>query len=536
MHMKRLPFLILFAVAGLSSLLAQTKEYPWAIGLYGVKTEYLGDLRVYYRTDGSGDKFVENTIFNFQDGMRHFGGAVSFDRYLSRFFDLGLYGSWSGVGYDHVDSESETHRNFESVPLWNANVHTRFKFMGKDEARWVPYLTFGIGGLWYRQIESAVYTPYDAEEPSGSARYTNSEGENNGIAGVFTGGIGVEYKITSHLSARYQADLGWTTKDEFDGMNKGSQDFQLQHSLGLVFAFGGGKDSDKDGVKDKKDKCPDTVLGVKVDANGCPVDTDGDGVADYQDECPDVAGTVKGCPDADGDGVADKSDQCPNTPAGVKVDAKGCPVDSDGDGVADYLDKCPNTPAGVKTDAQGCPIDTDGDGVADYLDKCPDTPKNVKVDTAGCPVDTDGDGIADYLDKCPNVKGVPANNGCPEVKAEAKKAFQRALHGIQFATGKSTIKTASYSTLDAVVKVLKDNPDYKIDINGHTDNVGKTEANMKLSQERADAVKQYLVKKGVDSGRIITAGFGDTKPVADNTTEKGRAENRRVEFTVNFER
>ncbi len=534
--MKKLNLLVLFALVGVSSLIAQTKDYPWAIGVYGTKVEYLGNLRVYDRPDDRKD-FVENTIFNFNDGMRHFGAAVSFDRYLNRFLDLGAYGSWGSIGYDHVDKESASRRNFQSVPLWNGNLHLRVKFLGKDEARWVPYVTLGFGGLWYNQIESAIYNPYDAENASGVAKYTDSDGENKGFAAIATGGLGLEYKITPRFSARYQADLGWTNQDQFDdGIKRGVHDCQLQHSLGLVFAFGGGKDSDKDGVKDKKDKCAKTPLGVKVDANGCPVDTDADGVADYQDECPDMAGTVKGCPDADGDGVADKDDQCPNTPKGIKVDAKGCPVDSDGDGVADDVDKCPNTPKTAKVDATGCPIDTDGDGVADYLDKCPDTPKNVKVDTAGCPVDTDGDGIADYLDKCPNVKGVPANNGCPEVKAEAKKAFQRALHGIQFATGKSTIKPASYSTLDAVVKVLKDNPDYKIDINGHTDNVGKTEANMKLSQERADAVKQYLVKKGVDSGRIITAGFGDTKPVADNTTEKGRAENRRVEFTVNFER
>jgi len=178
-----------------------------------------------------------------------------------------------------------------------------------------------------------------------------------------------------------------------------------------------------------KGPCPTTPSGVTVpagvtlDAKGCPLDSDGDGVPDYLDQCPNTPAGVtvdaKGCPlDSDGDGVPDYLDKCPNTPAGVQVDATGCPLDSDGDGVPDYLDKCPNTPTGVKVDATGCPLDSDGDGVPDYLDQCPNTPPGVAVDAKGCPLDSDGDGVPDYLDKCPNTPpGTPVDaTGCPMIK------------------------------------------------------------------------------------------------------------------------
>lgn len=143
------------------------------------------------------------------------------------------------------------------------------------------------------------------------------------------------------------------------------------------------KDSDKDGICDRKDKCPGTLSGVKVYATGCPVDTDKDSVPDYLDECPDTIGIVKlkGCPDKDGDDIPDKSDRCP--------DQKGLQA------------------------LQGCP-DKDNDGIADIDDVCPDI-KGLS-EFKGCP-DTDGDGITDKDDKCPDVMGVASNNGCPEAKA-----------------------------------------------------------------------------------------------------------------------
>ena len=197
--------------------------------------------------------------------------------------------------------------------------------------------------------------------------------------------------------------------------------------FGGSIVLGKPKDSDKDGVVDRRDKCPQTPFGVLVDKKGCPIDTDGDGVPDYLDNCPNTPkeayGKVDtyGCPlDTDGDNVPDYLDKCPDTPAASKalVDSVGCSLDTDKDGIFDYLDKCPNTPVGIEVDSVGCPSDKDGDGVADYLDLCPETPVLARgmVNKSGCPLDTDGDGVEDYLDLCPHTpaeaRGFVDKNGC----------------------------------------------------------------------------------------------------------------------------
>lgn len=307
-------------------------------------------------------------------------------------------------------------------------------------------------------------------------------------------------------------------------------------------------DTDGDGVYDYLDKCPDTPVAAygKIDENGCPKDSDKDGVVDYLDKCESTPEGVQvdslGCPlDTDGDNVPDYKDKCPETPVAARglVDSVGCPLDTDFDGVYDYLDLCPNTIAEARAnvDKNGCPKDTDLDGVADYLDKCPDTPVEAKgtVDENGCPRDTDGDGVFDYLDNCPRLAGVVSNKGCPEIKKEVRQLFQKALQGIQFETAKSTIKPVSFKILDQVAVVLTENPTYLVEIQGHTDNVGKKDANQILSQNRANAVRNYLINKGIDEKRMTANGYGDTKPVLPNTSVQNKAKNRRVEFVVSFE-
>jgi len=197
------------------------------------------------------------------------------------------------------------------------------------------------------------------------------------------------------------------------------------------------------------------------------------------------------------------------------------PVDSDGDGVFDCKDKCPNTPKGVAVCPTGCPLDSDGDGVVDSKDKCPDTPKGVAVNSKGCPKDTDGDGVYDYQDKCPGTpKGAKVNNiGC------------RTLAGVNFDTDKSVIKPGFAVKLNKVADVLKKNPGLKIEIQGHTDNVGNAAYNLKLSERRATAVNEYLVNQGIVAEKMTAKGFGLTAPAATNDTEEGRAQNRRVELT-----
>ena len=285
---------------------------------------------------------------------------------------------------------------------------------------------------------------------------------------------------------------------------------------------GGCPDKDGDGIVDIDDKCPD-VKGSK-ELSGCP-DRDGDGIADKDDACPDVKGVklFKGCPDTDEDGIQDSEDDCP-TQKGLK-EFKGCP-DTDGDGISDNKDKCP-TVKGLK-EFEGCP-DKDGDGIQDNEDACPDV-KGLK-EFKGCP-DTDGDGLSDKEDNCPNVAGPISNKGCPEIKKEVIEKVKKAAQGIYFETGKDIIKPVSFKSLDNVVALLNADKTLKVDIDGHTDNVGDDALNMTLSNKRAAAVKNYFVKKGIEESRLVSTGYGETKPVADNATSTGKALNRRVELNL----
>lgn len=179
------------------------------------------------------------------------------------------------------------------------------------------------------------------------------------------------------------------------------------------------------------------------------------------------------------------------------------------------------------------PVDTDkdDDGVNDDQDECPDEAGSIGAN--GCP-DTDGDTVADKADDCPKLAGVAENNGCPEVSQEVKAVLQEALEGIEFELGKDVIRPSSYHILDKVVQVMKDNPDYKLKISGHTDNQGNPDSNLILSHKRAQATRRYLESKGVESTRLDAIGYGETKPVADNDSADGRARNRRVEFEIVF--
>ncbi len=291
----------------------------------------------------------------------------------------------------------------------------------------------------------------------------------------------------------------------------------LVFGAGLSFGFGGGKvrDSDGDGVPDRKDKCPGTPAGCTVDATGCQTDSDHDGVCDGLDKCP-------------------------NTPAGAKVDAQGCPVDSDGDGVYDGLDQCANTPTGCKVDARGCPTDSDGDGVCDGVDQCANTPPGCQVDAKGCPVDSDGDGVCDGLDKCPNTAaGLRVDkDGCPieimERETELLDTGMIRISDINFATGKSDIPPEVNATLDVVGAVLAKWPEIKIEIGGHTDARGAAAANQKLSEGRANAVRNYLLEHfpQLQADQLTAKGYGESKPLVPNTNQLNLAKNRRVEIKV----
>src|SRR5213083_2386837 len=365
------------------------------------------------------------------------------------------------------------------------------------------------------------------------------------------GGAGLRIFLTQRVALRLEGRGVYVPSTKFAFGPTTATHFVATAGLSVFHLGEPPKDSDKDGVTDKKDACPNTPLGATVDPRGCPTDSDDDGVPDGIDQCPNTPAGVhvdeKGCPsDSDGDGVPDGIDQCANTPAGATVDAVGCPSDSDKDGVPDGLDQCPNTAVGALVDAKGCPMDTDLDGVPDGLDKCPNTPAGTPVDTAGCPLprqlirDSDGDGVPDDRDKCPNT---PAGskvdaNGCiilfqPEIVPGAPGAPARPtliLRGVNFEWGRSALTRDSYAVLDQVAGSLVANPEIRIEIAGYTDNTGSAPLNVRLSQARAASVRAYLARKGVSPERMVAKGYGASGFIAPNTTAGGRAQNRRVEL------
>ena len=293
-------------------------------------------------------------------------------------------------------------------------------------------------------------------------------------------------------------------------------------------------DRDGDGVPDVDDRCPDKP--GPAETAGCP-DTDGDGLLDPDDKCPEKAGPKdnEGCPvgDSDGDGLLDNEDKCPidaEDPDGFE-DEDGCPdKDNDKDGVLGVDDKCIMDPGPAEN--QGCPVlDRDGDGVPDKDDKCPDLAG--PADKQGCP-DRDNDGVIDPEDKCPDQPGVVEEHGCPKkysliVVTKKKIELKQKIH---FAVGKARIMRDSYELLNQVADALKSSPNIKVRIEGHTDSDGSAAYNLRLSQRRANAVRDYLVEKGIDPDRLKAVGFGESQPIASNKTRKGKAMNRRVEFRI----
>ncbi len=319
---------------------------------------------------------------------------------------------------------------------------------------------------------------------------------------TFHWGLGAKYAVSPSVSLRLDGRHIVAPAVNRPEIGSLTSHFEVLLGASLVLGRSGDPDPDKDGVPSPRDKCP-TEPGVEPD--GCPAkDNDNDGIINQKDKCPDEPGVAPdGCPDPDEDkdGIPIDRDECP-TEAGVEPD--GCPAqDLDGDGVAGKLDLCPDQ-AGPPPD--GCPADTDGDGIVDDKDRCPSEPETVN--------------------------GFQDADGCPDELPKAVKKFTGSIRGIVFKTGSTAILPRSYSVLNKAVQVLKDYPDLRIQISGHTDSVGSEALNMELSRERAVSVRTYIVDQGIDPDRIEATGFGETRPTATNSTRKGRAQNRRIEFKI----
>ena len=426
--MKRIKISLasLALLAAVGSVQAQDENSKWAIG-FGINAV---DIR---------------TPHQFGDFLKDWGGTkdlnilpavtkLSVARYIGAGFSAEIEGSLNKIkeGFDGYS---------EDKSFWNANLQAKYALrrLFTTESGWFdPYIKVGGG-----------YTAYES-------RFDDKEGGFKALAGG-----GINFWFTDHLGVNLQTGY-------HHGFQKNGTDY-FQHSAGIVIKFGS-KDTDKDGIPDNKDACPE-VAGLK-EFNGCP-DTDGDGIPDKDDACPEVAGPKQfnGCPDTDGDGIPDKDDKCPDV-------------------------------AGP-------------------------------AENAGCPwPDTDGDGVLDKDDLCPEVAGPASNKGCPEPDEKEQKQLNQYAKTILFDTGKATIKFQSAEVLNQILNVLKKYPNSRFRIEGHTDSVGKKAKNMILSQNRADAVKVYLIQGGIDAGRLESQGFGPEKPIASNKNKKGRELNRRVEINL----
>ena len=386
------------------------------------------------------------------------------------------------------------------VDVDNIPVHLRLMYDARLTERIA--LLFGLGWA-YNQFSNG-----------------GSEAE-NGAGGL----LGLRLRLSRRIAVR--GDI--TADYMFDQAIAADPNLHYGVQAGVsLLLFSGPGDKDKDGVRDDSDTCADTPQGTAVNASGCP-DADRDGVADQGDRCANTtagaAVDAVGCTDADGDGVVDPQDRCANTAAGTQVDATGCAADADRDGVPDTADQCSNTAAGVSVNQVGCPVDSDGDGVSDPADRCPGTAAGVPVDAAtGCPQDADGDGVSDTADRC---AATPANTpvdaaGCPAVAAIV-------LEGVNFLSGSARLTLDSQGPLNQAASRLAERSDLRFVIEGHTDNVGNRDANIRLSKARADAVRAYFISKGIAANRMTTVGIGPDQPVASNDTPEGRAQNRRVQ-------
>lgn len=417
---------------------------------------------------------------------------LQYARYINEAIDI-------GVNVTATEIESMYDKYFSSVgnildkgSSIDLDFMARYKFYNgidiNESAFFRPYLFGGVSGTYVSELDRV-------------------RSVDNGLAMNAPLGLGLKLalgkKVHVDLSSAFRVGL----------FNKIPN--RWEHMAGLSFNFGPPmvdeivepvvpmpepKDSDKDGIIDADDNCPHKA-GVP-ELKGCPepVDADGDGVVDTEDSCPEVAGSLNGCPDTDGDGIIDKNDDCAEV-AGV-AELNGCPQ----------------------------PTDSDGDGVVDVDDRCPETPGLAEL--GGCP-DMDGDGFADIDDKCPEVPGVAAQDGCPEVVDDTViEQMKNISENIFFEFDSFTLKADSKAKLDEVLAILNQYQNFNLSIEGHTDSSGPSAYNQTLSEKRAAAVRSYLVSRGVPAERVSSVGYGESNPIADNSTADGRAQNRRVELLL----
>jgi len=529
--------LILFALASQNNVEAQISTNRNALTFKFLATDYASPVVEEFNTE------------NFT-----YCGEIKYSRFLNPSFNLDIPLRIGDVSYPLSDSAS-LNSTFGSGDV-NIVYKLNNGYLIPEEGFFAPYIFAGVGANYLADLDE---DNLDVQIPLG---------------------LGFNFKLAKNIRLQIQSEYRFAAMKDYNN---------FRHTAGLSFLFGGGDeveratsaaeaDMDGDGVNDFDDDCPE-VAGT-AQFKGCP-DSDGDDVPDANDDCPNERGTLKGCPDVDKDGVADKDDKCPEK-RGVASN-NGCPEvpkDGDRDGILDKDDKCPNERGLTRFD--GCP-DNDGDGTPDIEDDCPTIIGS--KDLNGCP-DTDKDGITDAEDKCPTTPGTKELEGCPEnptdnviivdsqpvistptttptqqttiitepiptttivtpapvtttapvLDADVRELLDFAMRDVKFETGSSSLKVASYGILEKIATLMLERLEYGLSIEGHTDSLGDDNRNQKLSEERAKSCLDYLVKKGVEEGRMSYIGLGENQPIADNKRSKGRAQNRRVEFNIYIRR
>ena len=444
--------------------------------------EVNGGLREYHGDMGS------SLYFKNSPDYQGVGGA--FGMYINSSFDVNIYGSGGDIGfyknvYDVVRADV-VRVGFRSR-VTEGMIGLTYKFNNgyilDEDARFKPFIRAGWGAM----SSVSKFTPETL-----SPKYEGYRLDRSWIASHWNAGLGLKVRVSDAIDLVISEQFNYSFDDNYDASpymvsgarlnsaqegNKPLHDIYAYHSFGFVFNFGGDggsyriKDEDGDGISDDFDICPNTPINYAVDTVGCPMDDDKDGVINEDDKCPDVPGlpAFNGCPDSDGDGITDAEDKCP---------LKAGPLEG-----------------------QGCP-------------------------------DSDGDGIYDHVDVCPATPGIVENKGCPEIKEEVKEKIRLAAKGIFFESGKDIIKSESFENLNVLAEIMKEYKEANVIIEGHTDNQGEDADNLVLSQKRTESVKKYLASQGIEESRMSAIGYGESKPVADNSTAKGRAFNRRVDFKL----
>jgi len=427
------------------------------------------------------------------------------DQFAAMHVRYGLTPRWSlGVGFKYgwtrpgvTEPGEDAGLTFDSgaglyTRIWQPSLEAVYHL--NDGATWRPWLSVGAG--WTRwDVRDLRGEDSVGLWPDGEASRVYDEDGNwvGGHDGHLTAlvGAGLTFMASDHwsfdLGARYDYLFG-SDRDNV-GMSRfwgadhvDANSAIVQGFVGVRFTFGS-SDDDGDGIKNSQDACPQQAEDFDgyEDLDGCPdLDNDGDGIADVQDQCPEDAEDVDGYQDADG---------CPDP-------------DNDGDGIADAQDQCPDEAEDIDgfQDEDGCPDpDNDGDGVPDERDECPRTPAGIEVTEDGCPV-----------------------------VAEIREDL--VLEGVTFKLGSAELTPNSITILRDVVESLKAWPEVTVEVAGYTDSSGPEDLNQRLSQERAESVRQFLIQQGIDPDRITAVGYGEANPVADNATREGREQNRRVEL------